>query len=89
MTRTARTVRAEECDNGNERARPKFHAAYSTARARAAVPELGAAIGLEAGARETFSDMRRRGVWPDSATDTAYQAMVDRALALGFPVEEA
>jgi nucleoside-diphosphate-sugar epimerase len=67
----------------------QFHAAYSTAKAKAAVPELRATIGLEAGARETFADIRRRGVWADSASDTAYQAMVDRALALGCPVEDA
>ncbi|MFO0547370.1 MAG: NAD-dependent epimerase/dehydratase family protein [Polyangiaceae bacterium] len=67
----------------------QFHAAYSSAKARAAVPEFRATIGLEAGARETFADMRRRGAWPDSASDAAYQGMVDRALALGFPLEEA
>ncbi|HTJ81273.1 MAG TPA: hypothetical protein VL400_06095, partial [Polyangiaceae bacterium] len=67
----------------------QFHAAYSTAKAKAAVPEFRATIGLEAGARETFADIRRRGVWVDSASDTAYQAMVDRALALGCRVEDA
>jgi nucleoside-diphosphate-sugar epimerase len=67
----------------------QFHAAYSSAKAKAAVPEFRATIGLEAGARETFADMRRRGVWADSASDTAYQEIVDRALALGFRAEEA
>jgi nucleoside-diphosphate-sugar epimerase len=67
----------------------RFHAAYSTAKAKAAVPEFRATIGLEAGARETFADLRRRGAWHDSTSDTAYEAMVQRALALGFPVEEA
>lgn len=67
----------------------QFHTAYSTAKARAAVPAFRATTGLEAGARETFADLRRRGVWADSTSDTAYQAMVDRALALGFPVEDA
>jgi nucleoside-diphosphate-sugar epimerase len=67
----------------------QFHGAYSSAKARAAVPEFRATIGLEAGARETFADVRRRGAWRDSASDTAYQQMVDRALALGFRVEDA
>jgi len=67
----------------------QFHAAYSTAKARAAVPEFRATIGLEAGARETFADIRRRGAWPDSASDGAYQQLVSRALKLGFPVERA
>ncbi|HEY5958703.1 MAG TPA: NAD-dependent epimerase/dehydratase family protein [Polyangiaceae bacterium] len=67
----------------------QFHAVYSTVKAKAAVPEFRATIGLEAGARETFADMRRRGVWRDSASDTAYQEMVDRALTLGFHLEEA
>jgi nucleoside-diphosphate-sugar epimerase len=67
----------------------QFHAAYSSAKAKAAVPEFRATIGLEAGARETFADMRRRGAWHDSIQDTAYQEMVDRALAMGFRVDEA
>lgn len=67
----------------------QFHAAYSSAKAKAAVPEFRATITLEAGARETFADMRRRGLWPDGSSDTAYQALVDRALAMGFRVEEA
>lgn len=67
----------------------RFHAAYSPAKAKAAVPEFRATIGLESGARETFADMRRRGAWRDSTSDTAYQHMVDRALALGFQAEVA
>lgn len=67
----------------------RFHGAYSSAKAKAAVPEFRATIGLEAGARETFADMRRRGAWRDSASDTAYQDMVDRALAAGFRIEDA
>jgi nucleoside-diphosphate-sugar epimerase len=67
----------------------QFHAAYSSAKAKAAVPEFRATIGLETGARETFADMRRRGAWRDSASDTAYQEMIERALKSGFRVEEA
>jgi nucleoside-diphosphate-sugar epimerase len=67
----------------------QFHCAYSSAKARADVPEFRARIGLEAGARETFADMRARGAWRDSRQDTAYQHIVERALALGFEVEEA
>lgn len=67
----------------------RFHAAYSSAKAKAAVPEFRATIGLEAGARETFADMRRRGAWRDSTLDADYEEMVARASRLGFPVEEA
>ena len=66
----------------------QFHGAYSSAKAKAHVPEFRASIGLEPGARETFADMRRRGVWRDSGTDHAYQRIVERALALGFEIEE-
>ncbi|MGH7438710.1 MAG: NAD-dependent epimerase/dehydratase family protein [Polyangiaceae bacterium] len=67
----------------------QFHCAYSSAKARTDVPEFRARIGLEAGARETFADMRARGAWRDSGQDSAYQRIVERALALGFEVEEA
>ncbi|HEY0465923.1 MAG TPA: NAD-dependent epimerase/dehydratase family protein [Polyangiaceae bacterium] len=67
----------------------QFHGAYSSAKAKADVPEFRATIGLEAGARATFADMRRRGAWRDSEPDRFYQALVERALALGFPLEAA
>jgi nucleoside-diphosphate-sugar epimerase len=67
----------------------QFHGAYSSAKARAHVPEFRATIGLEAGARETFADMRRRGAWRDSGADLPYQRIVERALALGFEIHEA
>ena len=67
----------------------QFHGAYSSAKAKADVPEFRARIGLEAGARETFADMRARGAWRDSSQDAAYQRIVERALALGFEIEEA
>ena len=67
----------------------QFHGAYSSAKAKAHVPEFRATIGLEAGARDTFADMRRRGAWQDSGSDAPYQRIVERALALGFSVQEA
>jgi nucleoside-diphosphate-sugar epimerase len=67
----------------------QFHGAYSSAKARADVPEFQATIGFEAGARETFADLRRRGAWRDSAPDVDYQRLVDQALALGFPLVDA
>jgi len=67
----------------------QFHGAYSAAKAKAHVPEFQATIDLEAGARATFADMRRRGAWRDSSADVFYQRLVERALALGFPVEDA
>jgi len=67
----------------------QFHGAYSSAKAKAHVPAFRAEIGLEAGARATFADMRRRNAWRDSGSDLAYQRIVERALALGFAIEEA
>jgi nucleoside-diphosphate-sugar epimerase len=67
----------------------QFHGAYSSAKAKAHVPEFQCTIGLEAGARETFADMRRRGAWRDSGSDAPYQRIVERALALGFTIQEA
>jgi nucleoside-diphosphate-sugar epimerase len=67
----------------------QFHGAYSSAKAKAHVPAFRADIGLEAGARETFADIRRRNAWRDSGADPAYQRIVERALALGFEVQEA
>ncbi|HYP76573.1 MAG TPA: NAD-dependent epimerase/dehydratase family protein [Polyangiaceae bacterium] len=66
----------------------RFHGAYSSAKAKAHVPEFSATIDLEVGARETFADMRKRNAWRDSSTDVAYQQLVERALALGFEVEK-
>ena len=67
----------------------QFHAAYSSAKAKAAVPEFRATIELEAGARATFADIRRRGAWVDSSSDRAYQELVEQASRLGFRVETA
>lgn len=67
----------------------RFHGAYSSAKARAAVPEFRAAIDLETGARETFADLRRRGAWPDARNDVAYERMIERARAMGLGVERA
>ena len=67
----------------------QFHGAYSSAKASAHVPEFRPTIGLEAGARETFADMRRRGAWRDSGSDMPYQRIVERALALGFEIHDA
>lgn len=65
----------------------RHHGAFSSAKARAHVPEFTPNIGLETGARQTFADLRLRGAWPDSTLDTEYQAIVDRALALGLVIE--
>jgi hypothetical protein len=67
----------------------RFHCALSSAKARAHVAEFNPQIALEAGARATFADVRARGAWTDATPDHAYQAIVDRALALGFEVEDA
>jgi nucleoside-diphosphate-sugar epimerase len=67
----------------------QFHGVYSSAKARAHVPAFQATIGFEAGARDTFADVRRRAAWRDSSTDTDYQRLVDKALHIGFDVVEA
>jgi len=67
----------------------RFHNAYSSAKAKADVPEFRARIGLEAGAREVFTDTRASGAWRDSGQDVENQRIVDHALALGFEVDEA
>jgi nucleoside-diphosphate-sugar epimerase len=66
-----------------------FHGAYSSAKARADIPEFRAAVGFEDGARETLTDMRTRGVWPDSSKDDEYERLVERAIGLGFDAVEA
>jgi nucleoside-diphosphate-sugar epimerase len=67
----------------------QFHGAYSSAKAKSHVPEFRATIEFTQGARETLADVRRRNAWRDSSTDTDYQALVDKALSLGFRVETA
>ncbi len=60
-----------------------FAGAYDSSAARRDVPEFVCDVNLTAGAAEAFADQRRRGKWKDSRQDTAYQAIVDEALALG------
>ncbi|HEY2405915.1 MAG TPA: NAD-dependent epimerase/dehydratase family protein [Polyangiaceae bacterium] len=67
----------------------QFHGAYSSAKAKAHLPSFHANIGFEQGARETLTDVRRRGAWRDSRSDTAYQKVVDEALGLGLRPEPA
>jgi nucleoside-diphosphate-sugar epimerase len=66
----------------------QFHGAYSSDKARADVPAFRPTIDFVTGAGETLADLRRRGAWRDGAADGEYQRIVDRALALGLPVEE-
>jgi len=61
----------------------QFHGAYNSSKARRDVPEFVCEIDLTTGARETFTDLRRRGVWRDSQADALYQSMVNEALAQG------
>jgi nucleoside-diphosphate-sugar epimerase len=62
----------------------RYHGAYSSEKARSVVPELTGAIGFVEGARETFTDIKRRGAWRRHEDDAEYDALVQRALALGF-----
>jgi nucleoside-diphosphate-sugar epimerase len=62
----------------------RYHGAYSSAKAKAAVPEFRCPIDFVHGARETFSDMKKRGAWRRHQDDTEYSALVKHALELGF-----
>lgn len=63
----------------------RYHGAYSSAKARAAVVEFGATpcVDFTAGARETFADLKARGAWRHEE-DPEYDGFVAQALALGF-----
>jgi len=61
----------------------RYHGAYDSAKARAAVPEFRGHIDLTEGARETLADMRRRGAWRRHQDDEEYASLVERAIALG------
>lgn len=67
----------------------QFHGAYSSAKAKAHVPEFRATIDFVDGARETLADVRRRNAWRDSSSDAEYQALVDKALGTGAAVQTA
>jgi hypothetical protein len=62
----------------------RFHGAYSSEKAKRAVPEFRCPIGFVEGARETLADVERRGAWRRHEEDTEYAALVQRALELGF-----
>jgi nucleoside-diphosphate-sugar epimerase len=66
----------------------QFHGAYSSAKAKAHVPEFRATIDFESGVREAFADTKRRGAWRDSSRDHDYERLVDDALRLGLAVVE-
>jgi nucleoside-diphosphate-sugar epimerase len=61
----------------------QFHGAYNSSKARRDVPEFVCEVDLMSGATETFTDLRRRGVWRDSRADALYQSMMDEALTSG------
>ncbi len=62
----------------------RYHGAYDSAKAKAAVPQFQPSIAFVDGARETLSDMKKRGAWRDHTGDAEYSALVQRALDLGF-----
>lgn len=63
-----------------------FHGAYDSAKARRDVPEFHCEIDFATGAAQTLADLRRRGALRQTAGDTLYQSMVDKALAIQAPV---
>jgi nucleoside-diphosphate-sugar epimerase len=62
----------------------RYHGAYSSAKAKACVPEFRCAVDFVLGARETLADMKKRGAWRRHQDDAEYSALVTRALELGF-----
>jgi nucleoside-diphosphate-sugar epimerase len=62
----------------------RFHGAYTSAKAKAHVPEFRATIALTDGARDTLSSLKARGAFRSSVDDSEYERAVARALALGF-----
>jgi len=62
----------------------RYHGAYSSQKAKAALPEFRCQIDFVDGARETLLDMKKRGVWRRHQDDAEYSALVTRALELGF-----
>jgi nucleoside-diphosphate-sugar epimerase len=62
----------------------RYHGAYNSEKARRVVPEFAGAIDFVTGASETFADIKRRGAWRRHQDDAEYDALVRRALALGF-----
>ena len=62
----------------------RYHGAYSSEKAKLAVPEFRCQIDFVEGARETLADVKTRGAWRRHQDDAEYSALVSRALALGF-----
>jgi nucleoside-diphosphate-sugar epimerase len=62
----------------------RYHGAYSSAKAKATLPEFRCSIDFVDGARETFADVKKRGAWRRHQDDSQYSALVSRALELGF-----
>lgn len=62
----------------------RYHGAYSSEKAKRAVPEFRCEVGFVEGARETIADMKKRGAWRRHQDDAEYSALVQRALDQGF-----
>src|SRR6478609_8779958 len=59
----------------------RYHGAYSSLKAKAAVPALaGPTVDFVDGARETFADTKARGAWRRHEDDAEYSALVALAL---------
>jgi nucleoside-diphosphate-sugar epimerase len=62
----------------------RYHGAYSSEKAKLAVPEFRCRVDFVDGAQQTFADMKKRGAWRRHQDDAEYSALVSRALELGF-----
>jgi nucleoside-diphosphate-sugar epimerase len=67
----------------------RFHGAYTSAKARAHVPEFRATTRLIDGARDTLSSLKARGALRSSLDDHDYERAVSRAVDMGFETIEA
>jgi nucleoside-diphosphate-sugar epimerase len=62
----------------------QFHGAYSSEKAKRDVPEFRCAIGFVEGAKQTLSDIRRRGEWRKTDGDELYDRMIREAQSIGL-----
>jgi nucleoside-diphosphate-sugar epimerase len=61
----------------------QFHGAYNSSKAKRDVAEFRCEISYATGAAQTLADVRKRGKWKSSESDSLYETMVQKALLAG------